>query len=283
MATQNGAAEYILPTHVTEADRLNQQHILLCRIFGGLYRAPLKKSKVKKVLDIGCGTGIWLMDFAREFPDAEVWGLDIGENPEWKNAPSNCKFLIGDVESRETWNNLPTDFDMIHGRFLLVAMRNWPELLASCYEHLAPGGWVEEQELQLPVECMDEVAFEDCATFQLMDVWVKGLKMVGISPRAIEDFPRMLSEAGFVNETTDVFSMYVGSWPEDQESKEIGRMGLANATQGFRGFTERIFRGILGWSEDAYEKILRETIDEMKSEKYRLYLPVKVCYAMKQT
>lgn len=283
MATQHGAAEYILPTHVTEADRLNHQHVLLCRMFGGLYRAPLDKSKVKKVLDVGCGTGNWMIDFARKFPDAEVWGLDIGENPEWKNAPSNCKFMIGDVENRETWTKLPTDFDMIHGRFLLVVMRNWPGLLGSCFEHLAPGGWMEEQDFQLPVECMDEVAVADSPVFQLMDDWLKGLKRIGISPKVLKEFPRMLSEAGFVKETTDVFSMPVGTWREDQEGKEIGEMGLKNATHGFRGFTERIFRGVLGWSEEAYEKILRESLEEMSGQKYRLYLPVKVCFGKKPT
>ena len=132
------------------------------------------------------------------------------------------------------------------------------------------------------MESVDNVAVKDSRILQFMGPWVEGLKKIGVKPKAIEDFPGWLSEAGFIKETTEVFSMPVGPWPEDQEGKEVGKMGLANATQGFRGFTERIFRGVLGWSEEAYEKILQDSIDEMKSQKFRMYLPVKVCYGMKQ-
>ncbi|KAI8162846.1 Secondary metabolism regulator LAE1 [Colletotrichum sp. SAR 10_86] len=34
-------------------------------------------SNVKRVLDIGTGTGIWAMDFGEDHPDAEVLGIDL--------------------------------------------------------------------------------------------------------------------------------------------------------------------------------------------------------------
>ena len=34
-------------------------------------------SKVKRVLDVGTGTGIWAIDYADEHPDAKVIGVDL--------------------------------------------------------------------------------------------------------------------------------------------------------------------------------------------------------------
>lgn len=52
-------------------------HTSTLTIDNKLYLAPLKKTSISKVLDVGTGTGIWAMDFGDEFPEAEVVGTDI--------------------------------------------------------------------------------------------------------------------------------------------------------------------------------------------------------------
>jgi len=50
-----------------------QHHLFLLTLDGRLGLAPPNDpdAKVKRVLDVGTGTGIWAMDFGDDHPDAE--------------------------------------------------------------------------------------------------------------------------------------------------------------------------------------------------------------------
>ena len=49
---------------------------------GKLFLAPIDKPA--RVLDIGCGTGIWAIEFGDEQPDAEIIGTDLSATqPSW--------------------------------------------------------------------------------------------------------------------------------------------------------------------------------------------------------
>jgi len=45
-----------------------------------LYLAPIDE-KCQNVIDLGCGTGIWSMDFADAHPGADILGVDSQPNP----------------------------------------------------------------------------------------------------------------------------------------------------------------------------------------------------------
>jgi methylase of polypeptide subunit release factors len=55
--------------------------IFLQLLDGELYEAPIKKPL--RIMDVGTGTGIWAIDMADKFPEAEVIGVDLryGPNP----------------------------------------------------------------------------------------------------------------------------------------------------------------------------------------------------------
>jgi len=44
-----------------------------------LHRAKLPEDKALRILDVGCGTGIWAMDIGDKFPNAEVVSLCLGQ------------------------------------------------------------------------------------------------------------------------------------------------------------------------------------------------------------
>jgi hypothetical protein len=53
------AGKYPLPNDDMEQDRLDMMHHLYLLSYNGeLYRAPLVQGRVRRALDIGCGTGI---------------------------------------------------------------------------------------------------------------------------------------------------------------------------------------------------------------------------------
>ena len=68
--------EYIMPNDETEQDRQDLlHHIRYLTLGGDLFLAPIGTAP-QLVLDIGTGTGIWAIDFADQFPSAEVIGTE---------------------------------------------------------------------------------------------------------------------------------------------------------------------------------------------------------------
>jgi 2-polyprenyl-3-methyl-5-hydroxy-6-metoxy-1,4-benzoquinol methylase len=63
--------------------RLDVMHHIYNMLLGGrLHVAPLHKPQ--RILDIGTGTGIWAIDMADQFPEAEVIGTDLSPiQPRW--------------------------------------------------------------------------------------------------------------------------------------------------------------------------------------------------------
>ncbi|CAG8541170.1 4333_t:CDS:2 [Funneliformis mosseae] len=134
-----------------EEERWDEIHYLLKEYWGGDFSAPIHEwlqTGGIKVLDIGCGNGLWLKDIAINFPSSEFIGVDndnISLLPE--NSPSNIKFIQEDIKS-----TLPFEantFDYVHMRHMMFYFTEieWinvviPELIRI----LKPGGYLELEE-----------------------------------------------------------------------------------------------------------------------------------------
>lgn len=107
--------------------RLNAQHHILTRVKGGeIVNAPLPKKSGSKILDIGCGTGIWCIQMAEDNPDAAIVGMDISPiQPQ--NKPDNVEFLIHDMEKQ--WPFPDEHFDFIQLSLVQGNVADWGELM----------------------------------------------------------------------------------------------------------------------------------------------------------
>ncbi|KAJ3038434.1 hypothetical protein HDV00_000622 [Rhizophlyctis rosea] len=146
---------YVLPNDDEEMDRLHVQHYMVRLMFGDTYfSAPVRgmlEEGGKKVLDLGCGSGIWCFEIATEFPQCHVTGLDISPVQPGTVKPRNVTFMESDL------TNLPlpfedASFDYIHMRFLIFGLRTefWPVLIAELTRIVKPGGYIELMELANP-------------------------------------------------------------------------------------------------------------------------------------
>ena len=79
------AGHYPLPNDENELDRLDlQHHICTILLNGELCLAPLKPETTHRVLDLGCGTGLWAIEMADRLPKATVTGVDLSPvQPIW--------------------------------------------------------------------------------------------------------------------------------------------------------------------------------------------------------
>ncbi|HLI91679.1 MAG TPA: class I SAM-dependent methyltransferase [Ktedonobacteraceae bacterium] len=136
--------------HPVELARLVTKTPVLLRALGGFLPglASHEIQQVRRVLDIGCGPGVWSLQLARSYPAVEVIGIDtsllmisyatrIAIGQEIQNV------LYQEITSLS--EPLPFEngtFDLINAPFLgtRLSTANWPHLLAECHRLLRPGG-----------------------------------------------------------------------------------------------------------------------------------------------
>ena len=102
---------------------------------------------------------------AREFPDAEVVGVDLAPIPVEPGAtPPNCQFEIDDINLG--LSHFKDSFDVVHIRLVGVGLQDFRKTMANVHHCLRPGGiaiwadadfdtYVEDMYTRIPV-ALDE-------------------------------------------------------------------------------------------------------------------------------
>ena len=118
-------------------------------LHGNTLREFPEGSRPCRVLDLGCGRGVWCLDMAREWKTSEFVGLDIVPIQ-----PPMHQLADPDLHHRVSWvvanflEPLPfpdASFDYVHVRFILqgVPEDKWVDLFSEARRILAPGGVLE--------------------------------------------------------------------------------------------------------------------------------------------
>jgi SAM-dependent methyltransferase len=122
-------------------------------------RRKMPDFKPKRILDMGCTVGHSTLPFKAMFPDAEVWGIDVGA-PLVRYAHARAASLGVEVNFAQM-NAESTDFesgsfDLIVSHILLheTSSKAMPRIFQECHRLLAPGGVVIHADLP-PFELMD--------------------------------------------------------------------------------------------------------------------------------
>ena len=198
---------YVFPNDDKESDRLDIMHKLVEVGMGNkLYSAPLPAT-VGRILDIGTGTGIWAIEMADRFPQAEILGNDLSPiQPRW--VPPNVRFEVDDVE--EAWT-YAQPFDFIFCRCMYAALKDWPALIRRCFENVTPGGHAEFIDFDLlwrsPDGSHKGTAMEK-ANLGFLDT---SAKMLGRDPCPGRSLKKWLQEAGFEDVTEKVMVIPSGA------------------------------------------------------------------------
>ncbi|KAG9778974.1 S-adenosyl-L-methionine-dependent methyltransferase, partial [Aureobasidium melanogenum] len=129
--------QYVFPNDEREQDRLDLQHHMCNLTYRRLHLAPLEKPR--HALDIGTGTGIWAMDFADQYPECQVIGIDLSPSqPTF--VPPNLKYIIDDAEELWVYDHR---FDYVHCRLMAGCFADPEKLIQQAFDNLEPGGYLE--------------------------------------------------------------------------------------------------------------------------------------------
>jgi SAM-dependent methyltransferase len=213
---------YIGPNDNPEQERLDFQHALCLLTFENqLYHCPAAKSDaypVKRVLDVGTGTGCWAIDFADEHPEAHVIGVDLSPiQPSF--VPPNVEFQVDDME--ETWT-FSAPFDFIHSRFMTASFADWPRFFKQCYDNLEPGGWLEVVDI-LPPTSDDATLTQQTALGRWSSTLLEGTRTIGRDFDGALHYNEQIQAAGFEDVKLMVYKWPQNRWPKDPKYKELGK------------------------------------------------------------
>lgn len=130
-----------------ELARLLHQDRLITRQMGSLFPAGIEPSRLRQVLDIGCGPGGWVLDVAGAYPTLHAIGIDLSPQMVKHARMLAMAEDIPNAEFREMDARKPlafaaSSFDYINARFLYSFLHRdcWPALIQECRRLLKPGG-----------------------------------------------------------------------------------------------------------------------------------------------
>jgi SAM-dependent methyltransferase len=242
--------EYWGPNDERQNEGLDLIHNALTQLLNDqLFLAPINRVAPGRVLDIGTGSGIWAMDFADEFPSAEVIATDLSPvQPTW--VPNNLTFEIDDCLLEWTWPE--NHFDFVHIRLLYGCVPDWADLNAKVLRHLKPGGWFEHVE----IGCQGKSDVVDLPADHVFNTWAKSFYAGGEKmgkPFDIAEGNKMrdwMIEAGFAEVTEKKFRLPVNDWVAEGRLKMAGVMFHTALDRDMEGFSLFLLTQLLGWSRD---------------------------------
>ncbi|TLD15993.1 uncharacterized protein PgNI_01902 [Pyricularia grisea] len=269
------AGSYVLPN-----DDANLQHFLcFLTLDDQLYISPAGRDgrQIGRVLDAGCGTGCWALDFADEHPESEVIGVDLSPiQPSF--VPPNVTFYVDDIEAEWTFSQ---PFDFIYMRMLSASIADWPKLIDQVYNKLSPGGWVEFLDPIYPVDCDDGTLPKDGALYKWSLLLNEAATKLGSSLDSGLTYKQLLLDRGFSNVHQVTYKWPISDWAADPKHKKIGLYTHENIMQGLQALSLALYTRALNWTAEELEVFLVDVRRDLKNRNIHAYWRIVVTYGQR--
>ncbi|KAM5349252.1 hypothetical protein ACJ41O_005759 [Fusarium nematophilum] len=257
---------------LTEVDL--QHHLFLLTFENKLGLSPPNdhESKVKRVLDLGTGTGIWAVDYADEHPEAEVIGIDLSPTqPEF--VPPNIQFIVDDID--EEWN-YSKPFDYIHSRMMNLSVKDWKDYIQKIYDNLEPDGYCELQEVDSALKSDDGTLKPESQLTKWCELLNEGVAKMGramVSPPYLKE---LMLEVGFVDVVDTHFKWPSNRWPRDKKFKILGHWNNINTGYALEGAVLAPLTRVHGWTREEVGIFAARARTELNDPAIHAYWPINV-------
>jgi ubiquinone/menaquinone biosynthesis C-methylase UbiE len=134
-------------TSGAEIARLIDQSSLMLHVLGSLLPKQIDLTHVERIVDLACGPGGWANEFAYQYPEIAVIGIDCSEAV---IAYARALAKVQQLQNVSFWQTdikEPLEFsdnsiDLVHARFLAAVLDqvSWPQIMRECYRILKPSG-----------------------------------------------------------------------------------------------------------------------------------------------
>ncbi|RYP17919.1 hypothetical protein DL765_004238 [Monosporascus sp. GIB2] len=242
--------------------------------FGSLHQLPLPAQP--RILDLGCGTGIWAIDMTDRYNSSGVvaaevigWDLALIQPP---RIPPGLTFEKRDVEDMP-WRGVNRDyFDLIHVQMLLGSIGNWPALYGQILRHLKPGSGILEQ---VEIDLRPRSEKGELPANTKLSLWIRELgeafdragTPLGMDPKT----QALLEDLGFVDVKQETKRIPCNAWPDDEHEKDIGRWFNLALTQGLQAMSYGPLTRKLHYNKDQVDALVAEVRREVCDRSLRAY------------
>ncbi|KAI8049961.1 S-adenosyl-L-methionine-dependent methyltransferase [Syncephalis plumigaleata] len=254
---------YILPQDEDFGDLMDSLHYVYQALVGRNHTRIIRNPT--RLLDIGTGTGTWLLEMANTFPDCQCVGIDNASIMPNNVVLSNCQF-----QSMNILNGLAfpdNHFSYLHQRHMLAAIPtdHWRLHLTECYRVAAPNGWLELVETDYLIHNPGEAADQLNALITTT---------AGFLGWAIADYrtrlPWLMSSVGFSDVQPITHRLPLGDWAPHPR-----RNPWSNVERLFSAIAPFIYQ-VCGVDELTLARLLHEAKEE--ADQYQSYWVIQtVC------
>ncbi|KAI1179117.1 S-adenosyl-L-methionine-dependent methyltransferase [Nemania sp. FL0916] len=278
--------KYLLPCDDRECDRLDIMHkfFQVVRQFenpslGGLFTHPLPDRP--KILDLGCGTGIWAIDMAdRHATQGQVQGWDLNLIQP-AAIPPNVTFSRRDFE--DPWVEVEQNsLDLIHMRLLNGSVENYPRLYSQVFKHLKPGsGYLEQVEIDWRPQCDgDPTALNGSKFMEWSHKVHQGFARAGRKLEMDPNTESILKDIGFTVEHREIL-IALTPWPEHEHRKDMARWFNLGLNQGLDALTFESVIHWLGYPEPEVRELIEQVKVDMCKREWRTFCTLHIFVARK--
>lgn len=139
------------------------------------------------------------------------------------------------------------------------------------YSNLKPGGWIEVQELAMPISDDDTLAGTDQNIS--WDLMLESTAKAGRPYASTRSFKGFMEEGGFTNVVEKHFVWPHSPWPRDAHLKELGRWHNLNLKEGIEAFLLAGLTRVLGWSREEVTVLAAKTRASLDDRRIHAYTP----------
>ncbi len=243
--------------------RLAEQDRLVTASMGGVLAEQADPSAFRRVLDVACGSGGWVIEAAQTYPEMSLVGMDSNRRMiDYAHAQSAAQhvddrvsFYVMDALGMLDFPD--ASFDLVNLRFALSFMRtwDWPQLLRELLRVMRPGGVLRLTDEEIIHQSTSSAAMEFCEML-LCALYRAGHLFTQESTGLTAHLVPLLSQHGYQQVQTRVYALqYRAGTPE----------GQAYAEDGVRVFqTLRPFLQKWGCMSKDYDAIRQQGLEEIQ-------------------
>ncbi|CAG8742924.1 13085_t:CDS:2 [Gigaspora margarita] len=263
----------IFPSDKMELERSIISHLLNKYQWKGNFRSPIKEKLNMggaTILDIGCGSGLWVIDMGLEYPSSLIVGIDIDSSnfPSSDKCPPNVCFLTCNAI-----HGIPfpqNTFDFVHMSMMWGSFSEdqWIIVIKDLVRVLKHVGWIEFTEPDSTPRNVGKIQLLLLETIKnaIRDIQGVNFDIYKMIPKYIEA----------IDELEDLNCMTV-DYPVGEWSGCFGKYSLENI--------KRIYQSIaflpkyMGMSNEEFNNLLNDYVEE--ANKNKACFGIFKCFAKK--
>jgi ubiquinone/menaquinone biosynthesis C-methylase UbiE len=247
-----------------EYTRLNIQDQLITASMGGVLPEQPDPASFKRVLDVGCGTGGWLIEAAKNYPTMSMLvGADVNKQLlGYAQAQAEVQQVSDRVHFQAMDALLTLEFpqgyfDLVNMRFGWSFLRtwNWPKLLDEFQRITRPGGVIRITESDMIVP-HGSPALQRLLDLFFAGMWSAGHFFIEQGNGVTSELPRLLPQQGLQQVQTLIHRLIYRAGTEE------GRLFYEDMKHVFRVVVPFLRK----WASlpDDYEAIYQQALIEMQ-------------------